>query len=126
MTQLPQRIYFRANGEANSYSLIDQDAIKWVMALLLNGEHTTARQVEILERMAACWNACQNIETTVLEEHALGVISSEHSQQRNELLKALQAIIKSLADQDDEGMIEHAQQMIDARAAIAKATGGAV
>ena len=42
-----------------------------------------------------------------------------------ELLEALKAIVKSLADQDDEGMIEHAQQMIDARAAIAKATGGA-
>lgn len=42
-----------------------------------------------------------------------------------ELLAALQAIVKSLADQDDEGLIEHAQPMIDARAAIAKATGGA-
>lgn len=41
-----------------------------------------------------------------------------------DLLEALKAIVKSLADQDDEGMIEHAQQMIDARAAIAKATGG--
>jgi hypothetical protein len=40
-----------------------------------------------------------------------------------DLLEALQAIIKSLADQDDEGMIEHVQPMIDARAAIAKATG---
>lgn len=41
-----------------------------------------------------------------------------------DLLAVLQAIVKSLVDQDDEGMIEHAQQMIDARAAIAKATGG--
>ena len=40
-----------------------------------------------------------------------------------DLLEALQAIVKSLSDQDDEGMIEHAQPMIDARAAIAKATG---
>ena len=40
-----------------------------------------------------------------------------------ELLQSLQAIVKSLADQDDEGLIEHAQQMIDARAAIAKAIG---
>ena len=38
-----------------------------------------------------------------------------------DLLKALKAIVKSLADQDDEGLIEHAQQMIDARAAIDKA-----
>ena len=40
-----------------------------------------------------------------------------------DLLEALQDIVKSLVDQDDEGMIEHAQQMIIARAAIAKATG---
>ena len=38
-----------------------------------------------------------------------------------DLLKALKAIVKSLADQDDEGLIEHAQQMIDARAAIDRA-----
>lgn len=41
-----------------------------------------------------------------------------------DLLEALKAIVKSLADQDDEGLIENAQQMIDARAAIDKATGG--
>ena len=40
-----------------------------------------------------------------------------------ELLSALQNIVKSLADHDDEGMIEHAEQMIAARAAIAKAEG---
>jgi hypothetical protein len=42
-----------------------------------------------------------------------------------ELLAALSAIVASLAEQDDEGMIEYAEQMIDARAAIAKATGSA-
>ena len=41
-----------------------------------------------------------------------------------DLLDALKAIVKSLAEQDDEGLIEHAQQMIDARAAISKATAG--
>lgn len=39
-----------------------------------------------------------------------------------DLLAALRAIVKSLEDNDDEGMIEHAAQMIAARAAIAKAT----
>lgn len=83
------RIYFHANGDANSYALIDQDANKWLMTVLVNGEHTTARQAEILERMAACWNACQNIETSVLEEHALGVITAEHSKQRDELMSTI-------------------------------------
>jgi hypothetical protein len=39
-----------------------------------------------------------------------------------DLLAALTAIVISLVEQDDEGMLEHAQQMIDASAAIAKAT----
>lgn len=42
-----------------------------------------------------------------------------------DLLEALETIVKSLSDQDDEGMIEHAEQMIAARAAIAKAIGQA-
>lgn len=41
------------------------------------------------------------------------------------LLEALRNIVASLAEHDDEGMIEHAEQMIAARAAIAAATGGA-
>lgn len=39
------------------------------------------------------------------------------------LLDALEAIVKSLSDQDDEGMIEHTAQMVAARAAIAAARG---
>lgn len=38
-----------------------------------------------------------------------------------DLLAALKAIVKSLADYDDEGMIEHAEPIIAARSAIAKA-----
>lgn len=41
-----------------------------------------------------------------------------------ELIEALRNIVASLAEHDDEGMIEHAEQMIAARAALAKATGG--
>ena len=43
--------------------------------------------------------------------------------ERDALLEALRAIVKSLSEQDDEGLIEHAQQMVNARAAIAEATG---
>ena len=37
-----------------------------------------------------------------------------------ELAEALESIVKSLSDQDDEGMIEHAAPMLKARAALAK------
>lgn len=39
------------------------------------------------------------------------------------LLAALKAIVKSLADADEEGLIEHAEQMQAAREAIAEAEG---
>lgn len=42
-----------------------------------------------------------------------------------ELLEALQSIVRCLSNQDDEGLIEHAEPMIAARAAIAKALGTA-
>lgn len=42
-----------------------------------------------------------------------------------DLLAALQTFVKYLADTDEEGLIEHVEPMIAARAAIAKATGGA-
>lgn len=38
------------------------------------------------------------------------------------LLDALKAIVDSLSEHDEEGLIGHAEQMINARAAIAKAT----
>ncbi len=69
MNDLPVRIYFRANGEANSYSLINQADDKWMLALLVNGEHTTARQAEILEEMQRRWNAHDQL-VAVLRELA--------------------------------------------------------
>jgi hypothetical protein len=40
-----------------------------------------------------------------------------------QLLEALEALVASLSDQDDEGMIEHTEQIMAARAAIANAIG---
>lgn len=39
------------------------------------------------------------------------------------LLAALEALVKTLADHDDEGLIEHADEMVEARSAIAQAKG---
>lgn len=43
-----------------------------------------------------------------------------------DLRAALEAIVNSLATQDDEGLIEHAEPMRKAREALAKASGGAL
>ena len=40
-----------------------------------------------------------------------------------DLLAALDTLVKSLVDADEEGLIEHAAEIIQARAAIAKARG---
>ena len=40
----------------------------------------------------------------------------------HDMLEALQAIVISLVEADEEGLIEHAEQIQAARAAIAKAT----
>ena len=75
----------------------------------------------IVRKEESCGAAIAVIDTVTGDE-----VSQENARliaAAPDLLNALQAIVKSLAGQDDEGMIEHAQQMIDARSAIAKATG---
>lgn len=37
------------------------------------------------------------------------------------LLASLKALVKTMADSDEEGLIEHADEMVEARAAIAEA-----
>lgn len=64
--KLPKLVYFRVNMEANSFSLCDHQENKWILALLMNGEMTTAKQAALAQRMTACWSACAGIGT---EEH---------------------------------------------------------
>lgn len=96
------------------------------------GEREFEETRENARRLVACWNACEGLATETLER--LGTLDRanvardarhvEALAQRDELLAALETIVKSLADQDDEGMIEHAEPMIRARAVIAKVKGG--
>lgn len=120
---LPGRIYFRENGEANSYALIDQDAIKWVMALLVNGEHTTSRQTKILERMAACWNACIGLNTEQID------LLADHydslKAQRDELVSALSPFVLANSSEEFVTLVVRSDDITKARAAITKTTEGA-
>lgn len=49
------RLTVRANGDANSYALLDENG-QWFMSMLVNGEQVEARQEANLRRLAACWN----------------------------------------------------------------------
>lgn len=64
------RLTYRANGDANSYALLD-DTGNWFMSLLLNGRQMDAQQEASLRRLAACWNICEGFDTDTLEHIAL-------------------------------------------------------
>lgn len=81
----------------------------------------------VARRLVACWNACQSLETEMLEQHALGVLGADHSQtlnklkaanqrlesQRDELLAALRKVSTCLngwleiADEEDQRDYDH-------------------
>lgn len=60
------RITFKEDGDANHYSMLTEDG-RWWLAILANGEQTSARQVANFRRLAACWNACDGSSTEWLE-----------------------------------------------------------
>lgn len=69
-THTTGRITFKADGDANHYSMLTEDG-RWWMAVLANGEQTSERQIANLRRLAACWNACEGISTEYLETTGL-------------------------------------------------------
>jgi len=68
-------------------------------------------------RIVACVNACDGVGTELLENNPAPF--SELRKQRDILLAALERIVTDLSNDDDEGLIEHTEQMIQARDAIA-------
>lgn len=85
-------ITFKADGDANHYSMLTEDG-RWWLALLMNGEQLTATQEAIWRRMAACWNACDGIITENLEQNIpIKELAKNYNAlmaQRDELLVAL-------------------------------------
>jgi len=71
------RLTYRANGDANSYALLD-DTGNWFMSLQLNGQQMEAQQEANLRRLAACWNICEGFDTDMLE-HILLLGETMHS-----------------------------------------------
>ena len=114
------RIRYHENGDANSYALLDADG-QWLMTILHNGHQVTEQQRENLRRIAACWNACQTIETEVLEQHALGVITAEHSQR----LHDMEAALKKAAKINPFGSVENAEARDAAISIVIKREGEA-
>ena len=66
MHETQGRITFIEEGDANHYAMLTEDG-RWMMAMLANGESTSAQQVANFRRLAACWNACVGVPTEELE-----------------------------------------------------------
>ncbi|MBD9406275.1 hypothetical protein IB236_13080 [Acidovorax sp. ACV02] len=79
ITHTSTRLTHRANGNANSYTLLD-DQGEWFMSMLVNGRQMEARQQANLRRLAACWNACEGISTEALETGP-GMLAAFQSEQ---------------------------------------------
>lgn len=83
-----------------------------------------------IRRLVACWNACDGLPTDLLEDDSIMKIEGLIRRERDELLEALKVIIELNVQHaiDQYGDALKAEQMACvrvARAAIAKATGGA-
>ena len=100
-THTPTRLTVRANGDANSYALLD-DKGRWFMSMLVNGEQMTELQEANIHRLAACWNACEGISTEDLENPeqadspipvAARVLNFQLMRQRGKLLDLLAELL---------------------------------
>lgn len=65
------RLAFHTDGDANRFTMVNEQG-RWVASLLLNGEQVTTRQVANMERMVACWNACEGLTMAQINSLALG------------------------------------------------------
>lgn len=100
-----RHLTFRANGDANSYALLD-DTGNWFMSLLVNGQQMEAKQVENLRRLAATWNACDGIPTEALERvegdtTPVFELLMQTTRERDALRTALNNLLNTVNQYDD-------------------------
>ena len=132
----PGRLTVRENGDANSYAIMD-DAGQWLLHMLHNGRQTPPTQSENLRRLAACWNYCEGLDTEGMErsvemKRPANVFIDESIKKELDLLAQRDALLEALRP-FSEATLTDAGHIIGlmredferARAAIAKATGGA-
>lgn len=88
------KLSYRANGESNSYALVD-DKDHWLLTLLHNGQQLVPKQEANLRRLVACWNKCDGVSTERLEDSIpLEVLVTRY----NEVLRQRDALRVAMED----------------------------
>lgn len=116
------RLKVRENGDANSYAVLDEQG-NWLLSLLHNGQQLTDTQRENLRRLVACWNACEGIDTVLLESLRYPLAQLQRREvsmaaERHELLAELKNLVSAASkltkweDPTHDGMY---QAMLDAQ-----------
>lgn len=102
------RITFKEDGDANHYSMLTEDG-KWWLAIHANGEQTSARQAANFRRLAACWNACEGVDTEHLEKYGLPDFAQKISDigaERDATQARLDTLIAAIGNECLEKFIE--------------------
>jgi hypothetical protein len=111
------RITFKEDGDANHYSMLTEDG-RWWLAILANGEQTSARQVTNFRRLAACWNACDGIDTDMLEGFSPRFLATYPDRVLSErrALEAQRDHFEALAKDNGQTIIKTACELADVKA----------
>lgn len=116
-------------GERNVEIVYDADGWAVCNATVFHGRHPDM-QAENARRLAACWNACEGLDTGFIEGAAEKRVANQLVnfdqivRQRDELLVTMHLIQHATAPTHDDGGHHEAAHDL-AAAAIAKATGSA-
>lgn len=99
------RVTFKEDGDANHWSMLTEDG-RWWLSLLANGEQTSARQIANFRRLAACWNACDGIDTDDLDAHSVNIIHKLHDDAAKRVLSERDELLGLLTELMDTELAE--------------------
>lgn len=115
----PGRVTFKEDGDANHYSMLTEDG-RWWLAVLVNGEQTSERQIANFRRLAACWNRLEPFTTEQIEDPGFDLAGTA---EWVALSQELQANLRK-ASAEQYQLLQKCEQLLAALATIKQITDG--